>query len=290
MLNLRLPIVLTALFAAAAVPPAAPVAAQTPTPQRQRVYVSPQGEDRVLEIISTRRGRLGITVSLQPEATDSLGALVQAVTPGGPAARAGLQSGDVVAALDGQSIPQLTASNHKSSPGVTLVELVARHGAGDTVRVTYQRGQSRHTVRVVLEEMAELAMSPFPDFMDVTPDEGAFEPVRVPPGFRMAPLPTSRISGTFFFGAGLGDLELAPMNPGLGQYFGTADGVLVVNAPEATPLNLKPGDVILAVDGRRIPDPATFFRVIRSYTSGESFRIDLMRMKRKMTVQGKVGG
>lgn len=84
----------------------------------------------MLEIISTRRGRLGITVSLQPELTDSLGALVQAVTPGGPAARAGLQSGDVVAALDGQSIPQLTASNHKSSPGVTLVELVARHGAG----------------------------------------------------------------------------------------------------------------------------------------------------------------
>ena len=57
-----------------------------------------------MRIVMNRRARLGIKVNLQARETDSIGAYVDAVTPGGPAAKAGLQSGDVITKLDGKSV------------------------------------------------------------------------------------------------------------------------------------------------------------------------------------------
>ena len=51
-----------------------------------------------------RRARLGIKVNLQARETDSIGAYVEAVTPSGPAAKAGIRSGDVITKLDGKSV------------------------------------------------------------------------------------------------------------------------------------------------------------------------------------------
>src|SRR5262245_43633884 len=47
---------------------------------------------RFMRFMMQRKARLGIKVNLQPKATDSLGALVDAVVPGGPAAKAGIRS------------------------------------------------------------------------------------------------------------------------------------------------------------------------------------------------------
>ena len=44
----------------------------------------------------TRRARLGIKVNLQARDSDSIGAYVDGVTPGGPAAKAGLEAGDII--------------------------------------------------------------------------------------------------------------------------------------------------------------------------------------------------
>jgi ABC-2 type transport system permease protein len=84
------------------------------------------------------------------------------------------------------------------------------------------------------------------------------------------------------------DLELAPMNPGLGQYFGVTTGVLVINVPERTTLNLRSGDVVTLVDGRRVSNPSQFFRVLFSYEPGEQFRFEIVRMKRRETVTGSL--
>ena len=51
-----------------------------------------------------RRARLGIKVNLQARDTDSLGAYVESVPPNGPAAKAGLRSGDLITKLDGKSV------------------------------------------------------------------------------------------------------------------------------------------------------------------------------------------
>jgi S1-C subfamily serine protease len=64
--------------------------------------------------------------------------------------------------------------------------------------------------------------------------------------------------------------------------------VLVIRAPSDSKLRLKGGDVVLSVDGREVATPAHLIRVLRSYEPGESFRLELLRMKKRETVQGTI--
>jgi putative serine protease PepD len=63
-----------------------------------------------------------------------------AVTPGGPAAKAGLKSGDIVVAADGERI---------TSPE-ELIVAIRKHAPGDRITLTYLRGGHRHTTTVTL--------------------------------------------------------------------------------------------------------------------------------------------
>jgi S1-C subfamily serine protease len=94
----------------------------------------------------------------------------------------------------------------------------------------------------------------------------------------------------FLAGSPLGDLELAPLNPDLGQYFGTTDGVLVIRAPAEGELGLKGGDVVQAVDGRKPASPAHLLRILRSYDRGETFKLDVLRNRKREMVTARVGG
>ena len=87
----------------------------------------------------------------------------------------------------------------------------------------------------------------------------------------------------------LGDLELAPLNPDLGQYFGASDGVLVISAPPDSALGLKGGDVVLAVDGRKPAGPSHLLRILRSYETGENFKLDILRNHKRETVTAHLG-
>ena len=48
------------------------------------------------QAFAARRVRIGVVVRTRPSETDSIGALLDAVTPGGPAADAGLRAGDII--------------------------------------------------------------------------------------------------------------------------------------------------------------------------------------------------
>src|SRR5439155_6359849 len=74
----------------------------------------------------------------------------------------------------------------------------------------------------------------------------------------------------FSFGMPWGDLELVSLNPDLGEYFGTKEGVLVVKAPADSSLPLKSGDVILKIGDRTPSSPSHAMRILRSYEAGES--------------------
>src|SRR5688572_33508172 len=93
------------------------------------------------DMIVSRRARLGLKVNLQARETDSVGAYVDLVTPGGPAAAAGLRAGDVITRLDGQApVSTGRADRGRSLPGLRLIRLAARLEPGDTVAVDYRRG------------------------------------------------------------------------------------------------------------------------------------------------------
>ena len=93
----------------------------------------------------------------------------------------------------------------------------------------------------------------------------------------------------FLAGSPLGDLELAPLNPDLGQYFGATAGVLVIRAPKEGPLGLKGGDVVQAVDGRKPSGPAHLMRILRSYDRGETFKLDILWNRKRETVAARLG-
>ena len=92
------------------------------------------------------RGRIGVTVQeMTPALTQSFGldkargALVASVEPGGPAAKSGLQAGDVVVGFDGKPIassgdlPSIVAA---AKPGETVSVRVMRQGAERELKLT----------------------------------------------------------------------------------------------------------------------------------------------------------
>ena len=247
---------------------------------RERTMMIAPDMDRFY-YFNTNRGKMGITVSVRPAVTDSIGALVDAVSPGSPAFKAGIRSGDLITRFNGRSVPLLARETRRPSTGMALVEVAASLSVGDTARVEYRRGTTRGTVSMVLEPELE------PSFEAPGPwvGQGTLIPDFPAPGGVFGP---GQEPAFFFQLRGVAELELAPMNPGLGPYFGVTTGVLVIRAPEGTTLNLRSGDVVTLVDGRRVSSPNQFFRVLRSYEPGEQFRFEIMRMKRKETVTARI--
>ncbi len=97
-----------------------------------------------------RRGWLGVRIqSLSPEIAESLGlskvhgALVSSVTPGGPAAEAHLEQGDVITSFDGKDVQDM----HK------LPRIVAETDVGRSVPITIFRKGKEMTLRVKVGEM-----------------------------------------------------------------------------------------------------------------------------------------
>lgn len=274
MMSLR-SLALSALTVASAWPAAA--IAQERQPQaRPRVYID--GDTSVLRnrirLVTQRRARLGISVDLNAVDDDSGGARIETVTPGGPAAKAGIRSGDIITRLGEKQV----------GSGMHLVEIAAQLKPNETISVEYKHEGARKTTSLVTgdEPMMEYE---YPEFVNR--------------GFMLPKLDIERMmprkiefglgeTGIVFFGGPLMELELAPINPDLGQYFGTTEGVLVINVPKESTLGLKGGDVILSIDGRKATGPGGLMRTLRSYESGESFKLEIMRNKSRTTVTGKL--
>jgi S1-C subfamily serine protease len=181
----------------------------------------------------------------------------------------------VITKLDGKSVldggrPDAD-QQQESVPGLRLIELAAELQPNDTVPVELRRGKETRTVTVVTADEPKVAfrgrrVAPFgPEF------EGRFgDAVMV------------------LYGSPLAELELAPLNPDLGQYFGATNGVLVISAPKESDLGLKGGDVVVAVDGRKPESPSHLLRILRSYEDRESFKLDVLRNRKRETVTGRL--
>jgi putative serine protease PepD len=97
---------------------------------------------QLVEDGSVTHAYLGVQIA---DADTGRGALIGAVEPGQPAADAGLQEGDVIVALDGDTVPDANG----------LTAAVRSHSPGDTVPVTYERDGDEHTVDVTLGELPD---------------------------------------------------------------------------------------------------------------------------------------
>ncbi len=110
------------------------------------IDVAMKVKDQLVEHGKVTRGRIGVTVQeLSPALAQSFGldeprgALVSSVEPDAPAAKAGLQSGDVIVGFNGTPIetsgalPAIVAS---TKPGETVNLRIVRNGAEQDLKVT----------------------------------------------------------------------------------------------------------------------------------------------------------
>ena len=209
------------------------------------------------------RPRIGVTVATDSDA-DAAGARIESVTPDGPADKAGLKDGDVITKFGDTSLSG-------ESAGRRLVELAQGLEPGDTVRVEYRRGNDRRNATIVARELSDNVVWRTMPRVNVEQMMPALEGLR----------------NTFTFYGSRG-LELAELNEGLGQYFGTSKGVLVLKAPADSTLPLRAGDVILSIDGREPQSVSHATRIMSSYAPGESVRFEVMRQKQRSTVNWTV--
>lgn len=226
---------------------------------------------------STNRAMLGVTVRTERSTrVDSIGAELLSVTPGGPADRAGLRSGDVITTFNGERLPGRypAAGERESEPGLKLVHLARQLEEGDTVQVQYRRDRETGRATVVAQPVEPEEWFGF----DVDPPDVRIE------GDRIRDMIGRNFA--FSFSDRWLDLELVSLNADLGEYFGTTEGLLVIRPPEESALNLKAGDVILRIGGRTPSSQASAIRILRSYGDGETVEFEIMRQKRRMTVSG----
>lgn len=222
------------------------------------------------------RARIGVMLGGAEEVEGATGVLVQGVVDDGPAAEAGLREGDVITALNGEALG--------SEPARGIVEAMRDVDPGDTVTVTYYRDGERRSADVVTSDAS----------VGVWSGEG-FD-VRVAPRVYADRLRdrVGELHGvtprTFVRGLWISGLELAEVNPALGEYFGTDEGVLVTAIDDDSGLGLRPGDVILAIDGRDVRDAAHVRAILDSYRPDEEITFRVVRQEREMEVTGTADG
>ncbi|MGE5346877.1 MAG: Do family serine endopeptidase [Acidithiobacillales bacterium] len=182
------------------------------------------------------RGYLGVSVgdlseklAQQFKVPDVSGAMVEDVTPGSPAAKAGLKAGDVIRSLDSRTV---TSKDE-------LTSAIASQNPGTVVRVGFLRDGKSETVTVTLgSRPANLGL--------------AAGTAKVPSGSTLRGVTVQNLT--------------PPLREQLGLPAETT-GVVIARIDPSSPAaqaGLQPGDVIQEVDRQRVRSAADFERVAGS--------------------------
>ncbi len=232
------------------------------------------------------------------------GATVLAISPGGAAAAAGIEAGDVITAINGEDLSKV------SEPSRALVERMRGLQPDSKVKLKVMHAGKSRDVEVT-------ARAPEPGLFGMGgpggpggPDRGRAGDLRGPPG--MAGMPPRQLIRERRFERGmpgegppmppghegmppwmgahrrLEGLELASLSPRLGGYFGAKAGVLVVRAGNAD-LKLEDGDVITSIDGREPTSASHATRILMSYGRGEKVVIKVLRDRKAVQLDATIG-
>jgi serine protease Do len=177
--------------------------------------------DQLRQFGETRRGWLGVKIQSVTEdiaetlgVKENVGALVASISPEGPAAKAGIEAGDVILKFDGKDVSTMRG----------LPRLVAQTPIGKTVDVEGLRKGQKKSFKVVVGRLVE---------DEKTADAGASSDT----------VPSER---------SLIGLKLAPLDDELRQKFGidpkVKSGVVVTEIDPQSPAaqkGIKAGDVIV---------------------------------------------
>ena len=204
---------------------------------------------------SVVRGMLGVQIQVvTPELAKSfglkepLGALVAEINPGSPAAKVGLQRGDIITEFDGTPIKEM----HE------LPRLVANTPPGKSATLKILRQGKEKTFTVTVAEMKPEQMSRFME------PEGEAEKSKL----------------------GMSVQELTPQLAHGFQIKETA-GVVVVQVEQGSPAaeaGIRPGDLIMDINGITIQTMKEYHAALSKAQPGSSLRILVKRRGKTMYV------
>jgi S1-C subfamily serine protease len=260
------------------------------------------------------RAMIGVVLS-----GDNDGVRISAVTPDGPAARAGLRGGDLITAIDGHAVAAAThdGTDRDDDEDDALRQartLLANLKENQSVNIEYRRDGKKGVVVFNAERREALN---WPALMNDDP-EHPFLPkdfneriradveraqrdaqriVRDKDRMRVEIERTRHDAGRDAGVQAIRDaartamrqampwwgLNLAPVNAELGRYFGTDKGALVIAAGNGSLPDLRAGDVIVGVAGEKIERPEDVMRALRDEPPGKKVALKLMR-ERKLIV------
>lgn len=193
--------------------------------------------DQLIKYGKTKRGWLGVRIQeVTPEIAESLGldgakgALVSGVTPNGPAEAAGIKSGDVILAFNGNDLDQMNK----------LPRMVAESEVGKAADVTVWRKGDKKNFSVVLGQLEKAEEDGTIETAGKSVDE---KPV------------TSAIDIDAL------DMKVLSLNDKLRKQYDiakTVKGVLIAEVKKggvAAEKGLIPGDVIVEIDQQEVSDP-----------------------------------
>jgi len=222
-------------------------------------------------------GWLGISIEDQKEA----GAVVRKVEPNSPAEKAGLKSGDVILQYNKENV--LGAQQ--------LTRLVRETPVGRSVELRVHRDSGDQTIQITTEEarfpggfnfQLNLPNPPNPPNPPNLPD---LRVLRDKAQQLVLNMPQVEVTTTFVQAG----IRVQQMTDQLRTYFGAAanTGVLVSSieaGSAAEKAGLKPGDVIIAIDGKNIRTPAEFSREMRSANGKASVKVIRDKQERELKI------
>jgi serine protease Do len=166
------------------------------------------------------------------------GVLISSVTPNGPASKAGLESGDVILAVDGAPIKD----------GDALVAIISAKRPGSSVQLTYLRNGKRETASVGIADRAKL----FADLDNGGTDENT---------------PDDSDVGQNKLG-----ITVQPVSQAVAGKLGLKGGVTITNVKPgsfADNINLPQGVVITEINRKPVTDEASYRAIVSALKSGE---------------------
>ena len=230
---------------------------------------------------------------------EDVGARVTRIAEGGPADEAGVREGDIIVSFNGHDLTEPLdddveerLEDDQSFPAQRLIALLAEMHSGEPVVIEVERDGERLSLSVTPGEREDILE--FPQLrwarlnrplVDIRMADTIFD------GYRRDMIVLPRGSGFRLFDGTdrwIHGLDLVELNPGLGAYFGTEEGVMVADVEEDVGLGLRPGDVVVDVDGRQVEDAAELRRILSSYETGDEIEFRIWRDGAETTVVGTI--
>jgi serine protease Do len=236
----------------------------------------------VLHAQAAGKGYLGISTESTPPGARPAGAVVRVVEPDSPAAKAGIQPGDVIVRVNGDDVKNATI----------LTGILRDRKPGDQLSVVLVRAGKELTVPVTLTDRSTAALpgeEPKPAKPEKPRDaERPRRPAEVEvPNIPLIPVEPQR--RTAYLG-----VMTQELTPDLKKEFGVAvdQGVVVTDVipnSAAERAGLQQGDVIVTVNGKPVASHEELRDMIRDMRPNQEIRLDVVRGKEKRTVKARLG-